>query len=149
MALAEELFLRLIGAPTHQTLQVPGCSRSEAGIWGVFFFSFGPWGWGIKKAPLVSVHKLEAFIPPESPAGLPAARRFCPLGSYQFWGALWEKPAHLDVCFHPHPRPASDSRRKDAGEWRARSSEAGSCRASSSVLPPRALGTEDLLFLLL
>lgn len=116
---------------------------------GDSLFSFGPRGWGISKASLVSVHKLEVFIPPESPAGLPAARRFCPLGLYQFWGALGEEPAHLDAGFHPYPCPASDSRRKDAGEWRARSSEAGSCRASSSMLPPRALGTKDLLFLLL
>lgn len=35
------------------------------------------------KDSVVSVHKLEAFLPSESPAGLPPATRFCALESYQ------------------------------------------------------------------
>lgn len=102
---------------------------------------------GTYKDSVVSVHKLEAFIPSESPAGLPPARRVCALESTSSRVGVGRNLPTLQPASTPYPYPASCSQRRMQEKEGARPSEGGSHNASSNVSLPRALETKDLLFI--
>lgn len=105
---------------------------------------------GTYKDSLVSIHKLGAFVPSESPAGLPPATRFCVLESYQFQGGLGggsRPPCNLHP---PLPIPSQLLPKEDAGDGKEPGLlKVGVAEQAPTCRCPGPWGPEDLLFILL